>query len=241
MKHTTYLPVIGYSNHYFVIVTCPLEEKQLKMCYNYSSSNLINETAAVLETPCGHDTMKGYFMMHSDHTPIASQAQQIEETWCEIPDSEGRYEVSNYGRVRSYRYRKQWHTEPLYRCPSISNIGYVFYRLRIKGVDKNYLAHRLVMLAFVGPSTLEVNHKDGNKLNNYFGNLEYMTHRENIQHSFDALGRKGGRPAASETDRDREIRSLVASGVKQHEVARRYGISQPYVSYIVREVFRPRA
>lgn len=172
--------------------------------------------------------------------PSAQQPQTTEE-WREIPGSEGRYEVSDQGRVRSYRYHKQWHTEPLYLSTFVSNLGYVYQRLYIAGTDKNHGVHRLVMLAFVGPSELEVNHKDGNRQNNHISNLEYMTHRENTRHAFHVLGRKGGQPAKPETDRDREIRALVASGVSQHEVARRYEISQPYVSYIVRMMVRPTA
>ena len=45
--------------------------------------------------------------------------------------------------------------------------------------------HRLIMYAFVGISTLTVNHKDGNKENNSINNLEYMTVPGNIfMHSF---------------------------------------------------------
>lgn len=53
--------------------------------------------------------------------------------------------------------------------------------------------HVLVAHAFLGPKPegMEVNHKNGNKADNSIQNLEYVTHQENIKHSYAELGRKG--------------------------------------------------
>jgi hypothetical protein len=48
------------------------------------------------------------------------------------------------------------------------------------------LIHVLVALTFIGPkpsSKHEVNHKDLDKANNYYKNLEWCTHRKNMQHA----------------------------------------------------------
>lgn len=50
--------------------------------------------------------------------------------------------------------------------------------------SKHVLTHRLVLLAFTGPSDLFVNHKDGNKINNKLENLEYCTKSENGLHAY---------------------------------------------------------
>lgn len=53
--------------------------------------------------------------------------------------------------------------------------------------------HRLVALTYLGPPPapgMQVNHRDGNKLNNHWENLEWMTAKENIKHSYEVLGRK---------------------------------------------------
>lgn len=74
------------------------------------------------------------------------------------------------------------------------NIGYTKpdgYRYAwIKGIGWRYV-HRLVYETFIGsiPDNYEINHKDGNKLNNSVDNLELLTHKDNIIHSYKVLKR----------------------------------------------------
>jgi len=62
----------------------------------------------------------------------------------------------------------------------IINTGYL--KVRIDKVNK--LIHRLVAQTFIpNPNNKSiVHHKDGNKLNNYVDNLEWVTQSENIKH-----------------------------------------------------------
>ena len=65
-----------------------------------------------------------------------------------------------------------------------NNNGY--YRITLRTANKKskkYAVHRLVMATFVHDSDLEVNHKDGNKINNKLSNLEYVTGDENKHHA----------------------------------------------------------
>jgi len=65
--------------------------------------------------------------------------------------------------------------------------GYQQVNVYKKGKQKTYLIHRLVALKYIpNPNNLpEVNHIDGDKLNNHYKNLEWCTRPANIQHGFD--------------------------------------------------------
>jgi len=80
--------------------------------------------------------------------------------------------------------------------PASSKIyKYLFYPLSISGVKKSMFIHRLVAEVFIiNPDNKpQVNHKDGNKLNNNVENLEWVTQNENVQHMYD-LGLKTYKP-----------------------------------------------
>ena len=59
------------------------------------------------------------------------------------------------------------------------------------------LVHRIVMEAFLGPSNLEVNHKNGLKTDNRLGNLEYCTKVYNRRDSVLRRGARGCRQTSS--------------------------------------------
>jgi len=107
-----------------------------------------------------------------------------EETWKPIPGYKN-YEVSNLGRIRSYR--KANKGIPKILQGSTTKQGYKSIGLP----GKTLTIHRLVMLAFVGPCPegLEVCHNDGNKLNNTTDNLRYDTRTSNL---LDTIKHNGG-------------------------------------------------
>ena len=128
------------------------------------------------------------------------------------------YEVSNTGLVRN-RIKLR-----LIRPRMLRN-GY--YQLGIARDGRQWfrMVHRLVAAAFIGilPDGMEVNHKDGNKLNNHVTNLEYVTHRQNMEHAMNVLGNPGGKLTRKEA---LEIRHKIAQGQKHTDVAVQYGISK---------------
>lgn len=112
----------------------------------------------------------------------------IEEVWKQIENYED-YEISNYGRVRRIRYdnkgNKGQYPIPNYLKPKIDKDGYIHYTLCVKQKNKLFSAHKLVALNYI-PNPLnkpQINHIDGNKQNNYVGNLEWCTQQENNLHA----------------------------------------------------------
>ena len=88
------------------------------------------------------------------------------------------YEVSSTGEVRRIKTNKLL-------TPHLSINGYLRVTLYDNGKTKIMRVHQLVAQAFIpNPNDLvEVNHKDGNKLNNRVDNLEWCTHFDNAQHA----------------------------------------------------------
>ena len=107
----------------------------------------------------------------------------MEEVWKDIEGYEGRYQISNYGRLLSLNYHNTG--VPNIIKPKTHRHGYVFYILYKDGTRKAFMAHRLVALAFISnPNNYPIiNHKDENKLNNYFENLEWCTCSYNVKYS----------------------------------------------------------
>ena len=146
----------------------------------------------------------------------------MSEYWKPVPGYNGKYEVSNLGKVRSFAMYK----EGIILKQSITKKGY--YWVRLSGKFKSI--HRLVAESFIGFSKLQVNHKDMDKSNNRVDNLEYVSCKQNIRHAY-----LNGRPPASIgeshyraklTEKEvLEIRELALKKVQYKEIAKNFNIS----------------
>lgn len=97
------------------------------------------------------------------------------EIWKDIEGCEGKYQVSNKGRIKSLQDRGVKREKILSLLKH--NSGYYSIGLMINGKCKHFLVHRLVAKAFIeNPNNYNfVNHKDENKRNNDVENLEWCT------------------------------------------------------------------
>lgn len=117
------------------------------------------------------------------------------EQWKQVKDYPD-YMISSYGRILSNKLNKC-----KIRKPCKNKNGYHNLLLFGKGIKKILVVHRLVAFYFVPgyKKGLQVNHKDGNKLNNYYHNLEWVTASQNTKHAYDIglkekpFGEKNGR------------------------------------------------
>lgn len=88
------------------------------------------------------------------------------------------YEVSSWGRVRN---TETWKIIKPYK----NHKGYLKVGLSRDGKEYKFRVNRLVAIAFLpNPYNLpQVNHKDGNKENNSYTNLEWISDRGNKEHA----------------------------------------------------------
>lgn len=166
------------------------------------------------------------------------------------------YEVSDGGVVCSVerdlwmvRYGEPYYTKRKRRelKPRIIRGGYAVVRLYRDGDGVDFIVHRLVLTAFVGPcpNGMECCHNDGDPSNNRLENLRWATPKENgedkVRHGTTTLGRRGrhynqgSKSAGAKITEDdvREMRRLHALGVGSSELGRRFGISSSNASHIV--------
>lgn len=103
------------------------------------------------------------------------------EIWREVVGYEKFYQVSNFGRVKSFHQGKVRMMRPI----KMSD-GYCRVCFAVSKNKKSFPIHRLVASAFIpNPKNLPfINHKDGNKSNNFVENLEWVTEKENSQHAW---------------------------------------------------------
>lgn len=164
---------------------------------------------------------------------------KTEEIWKPVKGYEGRYEVSNQGRVKSLY---GWNGHRPVKREYITG-GYLqkmpnnYSRKRVclvnsQGKRSEVFIHRIVAEAFVNhPKGCNVvNHKDFNPLNNRADNLEWVTDGENHDYST-----RAGRRGYYTNEQRRSITRDYMRGVKTHEIYEKYGGSYLAINRVIKE------
>lgn len=163
----------------------------------------------------------------------------MKEIWKDIPGFEGYYQASNLGQIRRVKGGKG--TKNVEGKPHILKGGYNRRGYRVVSLCKDktkssFLWHRVVMLAFVGFSNLQVNHKDGIKANNCLTNLEYVTNKENHKHAKDfnllTVGESQGSSKLKEYQAVEILLELLYGERTQEEISKRYNVGRTTISAI---------
>ena len=153
------------------------------------------------------------------------------EEWRDVVGYEGLYQVSDQGRVKSFKWNKE-----RFLKPSMDKDGYLLVTLCAGGKPKTFKVHRLVCQAFhKNPENkLCVNHIDENKTNNAASNLEWSTYEENNNHGTrneriaKGIAKALSKPVGQYT-RDGELIKIWSSTI---EVQRQAGFSQGNISKV---------
>lgn len=152
---------------------------------------------------------------------------------------EGLYAITEDGKVWSHPKKGKGAHNGRWLRQGVDSRGYFQVAFKIRGKVSLYLVHRLVAKAFIPgfDPAKDVNHKDGNKLNNRVDNLEWCTRSENIRHAYNIglrrppKGSLNGNAKLSEDD-VKSIRRMLRAGASQKTLCERYGVSSQSLSNI---------
>lgn len=89
------------------------------------------------------------------------------------------YQISETGKLYNLKTKK-------FLKGSVNKLGYLVYRVSLNGFSKDLYAHRMVAETYIQKPIGKdcVNHKDGNKLNNCYTNLEWCSNLQNMRHAW---------------------------------------------------------
>jgi len=145
------------------------------------------------------------------------------EIWKDVPGYEGRYQVSDEGRVKSFRRRK----DGVLLAPGRMPCGHLSVAL---GRGHSRCVHELVLLAFVGPRQpgQECLHGNGIPSDNNLSNLRWGTRSENLR---DKTLHDQNKLKLSDVIAIKAALKNYRRGL-QRDLARQYGVTESTISAI---------
>jgi hypothetical protein len=163
-----------------------------------------------------------------------------DEVWKIITFADKKYEVSNYGRVKSYCYNKN--EGKILKAGQTK--GFYTVTFKTNGKKKTFLVHKLVAIFFVPKDNDNQNiaiHLDWNKGNNYYKNLKWVTKEEAYKRimprlqEINKIKNKGLiRNSKLKAEDVKVLKSMLEKGIKQNVIAKLFSISEMQVTRIKR-------
>lgn len=153
------------------------------------------------------------------------------EEWRDVKGYEGRYQVSNTGKVKSLE-RTVWNGKVYYKIPErilkpqMHRNGYLHVGLYKEGKMKNYFVQQLVATAFCeNPHNYkEVNHISEDKTDNSAKNLEWVSHKYNC--SYGTRNKRAAEKLSKPVYGINKVSGLIVEFPSAMEASRQLGIYQ---------------
>lgn len=158
------------------------------------------------------------------------------EIWKNIQGYEGYYQISNYGKVKSLKFNKEKILKP-----GLTSNGYLQITLFKNNKRKKFMIHRLVGEYFIpNPKNKpEIDHEFGDKIDNYYRHLKWVTSSENSKNAYKIKLRKpthGEINGQSKLTKKQvlEIRNMYQKNkITYEKIAKLYNISFQHVGDII--------
>ncbi|MCD4697800.1 MAG: NUMOD4 motif-containing HNH endonuclease [Bacteroidales bacterium] len=164
-----------------------------------------------------------------------------DEVWRVVPNCNNRYQVSNYGRIKSFAYNKK--DGQILKCSEIK--GFKLVQLNTDKNRRKLYVHKLIAEIWISkPSDkhIFVTHLDGNLKNNHVSNLEWHTKETLVEKHREFAKQKNNdsqRPKVIKNSKLEEsdiklLKSMLQRGVVQSRIAKMFCISEMQVTRIKR-------
>ena len=163
-----------------------------------------------------------------------------DEIWKQVPLADKKYEVSSYGRVKSYCYDK---VNGKILKPGLTK-GFHTVTFKTEGKKKTFLVHKLVAIVFIQKENNDqsiVIHLDWNKRNNHYKNLQWVTKEAAYKRimprlqEINKIKNKGIiRNSKLKAEDVKVLKGMLEKGVKQNVIAKLFSISEMQVTRIKR-------
>ena len=153
------------------------------------------------------------------------------EEWRPVPGWEGIYSVSSCGRIRTEISSQR--VKAGYILKTANSRGYRIVPLnRRPRKPEVWAVHILVAKAFIDgyQKGLHVNHIDFDTTNNRVENLEWVTPKQNIEHTIKAGRKKVGSQLPHSKLTENDVRMIRASALSHHQLAQQLGVSDASIS-----------